>query len=160
MRFPMDIIDTGVLLGDRTGIPKNGATLTPGVDGAAFFVPHSGARFHFGTIGCLHSPSTCVSGMLFTMWVILYQMPATFIYMVHSGGCKKSATGFCLAMDNDYILFNVRHTYGGFGSRISLLSLNTWHFLAISYMEGKISFYNNGCLNRLFEKTAGQGVQI
>ena len=147
MRFPMDAAVAGVLNGYVSGHLRNGAIVIPGIEGEAFFGPGDGSGSHanFGTIELLQLPDNYTSGIAFSLWIKFFALPSSLSYILYSGGCAKSAAGFCLGMRTDYIVFAIRHRVVGCNAKISLLSLFQWHFLTVSHKDCTISFYNNGC---------------
>ena len=147
MRFPMDAAVAGVLNGYVSGHLRNGAIVIPGIEGEAFFGPGDGSGSHanFGTIELLQLPDNYTSGITFSLWIKFFALPSSLSYILYSGGCAKSAAGFCLGMNTDYIVFSIRHRVVGCNAKISLLSLFQWHFLTMSHKDCTIFFYNNGC---------------
>ena len=147
MRFPMDAAVAGGLNGHLSGHLKNGAIVIPGMEGDAFFGPGNGSGSHanFGTIEWLQFPDNHTSGITFSLWIKVFASPSSFSYILHTGGCIYSASGVCLAIRPDYIVFVSRPGVGGCNAKISPLQLFEWHFLTVSYKDCTISFYNNGC---------------
>ena len=147
MRFPMDAAVLGVLNGYISGHLRNGAIVIPGIEGEAFFGPGngSGSQANFGTIERLQLPDNYMSGITFSLWIKFFALPSSLSFILYSGGCAKSAAGFCLGIKNDYIVFAIRHRVVGCKAKISVLSLFQWYFLTVSHKDCTVSFYNNGC---------------
>ena len=149
MQFPMDAAEGDILHGHVNGRLKNGATVIPGgIAGGAFYSPGygSGSYADFGTVGCLHDPDSCTSGITFSFWVKISELPgSSLMFILHSGGCYSGAAGFCLDLVNDFVVFVSRHNAGGCNALTSSLALFKWHFLTVSYNNCSISFYSNGC---------------
>ena len=144
----MDTSNNTILMGPQQATLNNGATIIPGMIGAALYTQGNGAYAEFGNLpfDCLHHPDSCVYGVTLTFWVKFYSWPTdTYKFVIHSGGCRRDFVGLCVSQNTNYLGFVTRLSRMGYQVRIRNIALHIWHFISISFKDERLLFYNNGC---------------